>query len=123
MTEFDVIGAVIRFVIVNFILLILIFVWVMKLRDWSEGTRWEKPLRYTVGVAAFGFDWYVNTFAATIAFLDLPARRSREVVTGRMKRYKEEYGHQVYLNWIQRWRLGSAIYLCNLANKHDKGHC
>lgn len=113
----------IEFVVGNFLLLMLIFVWVMKLRDWSEGTSWEKPLKYTVGVAAFAFDWYVNMFAATILFLDLPEKLWREVVTGRLKRYKKEYSNQTRLSGIKRWRLFLANYLCDMANKHDKHHC
>lgn len=111
----------IQFVIGNFVLLILIFVWVMKLRDWSEDTKWEKPLRIIVGIPAFAFDWYVNTFAATILFLDPPD--GWEVVTGRLKRYKKQYGVKDHLSWIKWWRYRWAIYLCDLANRHDKGHC
>lgn len=113
----------IEFVIGNFILLILIFTWVMKLRDWVEGTIWEKPARIVVGIPAFAFDWYVNMFAASILFLDLPEGLWREVVTGRLQRYKKAYQGQAYLSYIQRWRLWWAEYLCDLANRHDKGHC
>ena len=111
----------IEFVIVNFLLLINIFIWVMKLRDWVEDTWLEKPLRIIVGIPAFAFDWYVNMFAATILFLDLPD--GWEVVTGRLKRYKQEYQSQVHLSHIKRWRLFWANYLCDLANRFDKGHC
>ena len=111
----------IEFVVGNFILLIMIFIWVMKLRDLVKGTRWEKPAKIIVGIPAFIFDWYVNTFAATILFLDPPD--GWEVVTGRLKRYKKKYQGQVYLSPVKRWRLGWANYLCNLANKHDVGHC
>jgi len=108
----------IEFVVVNFLLLIMTFIWVMKLRDLVEGTWLEKPLRIIVGIPAFIFDWYVNTFAATILFLELPY--GWEVVTGRLKRYKKYTGH---LSWIKRWRLGWAVHLCALAHRFDKGHC
>ena len=111
----------IEFVIGNFIMLIVIFIWVMKLRDAVERTKWEKPLRVIVGIPAFAFDWYVNTFAATIFFLDPPD--GWEVVTGRMKRYKKNYEGQKYLILIKLWRLWWAVRLCDLANKYDKGHC
>jgi len=111
----------IEFVVVNFLLLIMIFIWVMKLRDAVEGTTLEKPLRIMVGLPAFIFDWYVNTFAATILFFDPPD--GWEVVTGRLRRYKKAYQGQVHLSHIKKWRLWWAEYLCELANKHDKGHC
>ncbi len=113
----------IKFVIVNFLLLINIFVWVMKLRDWVEGTIFEKPARIIIGIPAFAFDWYVNMFAASILFLDLPEGLWREVVTGRLQRYKKQYQGQEYLRPIRKWRLFWANYLCDLANKYDKGHC
>ena len=110
-----------EFVAGNFVLLILIFVWVMRLRDWVEGTKLEKPLRIIVGVPAFAFDWYVNLFAASILFLDPPD--GWEVVTGRLKRYKKKYQRKAKPNLLERWRLGWANYLCDLANRHDRGHC
>lgn len=111
----------IEFVIGNFFLLIVIFIWVMKLRDAVEDTWLEKPLRIIVGIPAFIFDWYVNTFAATILFLDPPD--GWEVVTGRLKRYKKQYVGKEHLSLIKKWRLFWANYLCDLANRHDKGHC
>lgn len=113
----------IEFVVVNFVLLILIFVWVMQLRDAVAGTIWEKPARIFIGIPAFAFDWYVNMFAASILFLDLPEGLWREVVTGRLKRYKKEYQGQEYLSLIKLWRLWWAEHLCDLANKYDMGHC
>jgi len=112
---------IIRFVAVNIILLMLIFAWVMKIRDWVEGTKWEKPARIFIGIPAFAFDWYVNMFACTILFLDLPD--GWEVVTGRLKRYKKDYRGQVHLSAIKKWRLWWAIYFCAFASKYDIGHC
>jgi len=111
----------IEFVVVNFILLVFVFVWVMKLRDACEGTVWEPFLRVVVGIPALVFDWYVNTFAATVLFLDPPD--GWEVVTGRLKRYKKKYGSQAHLKGIKWWRLTIAEFFCNLANKFDVGHC
>lgn len=113
---------VIIFVVVHIFLLMLVFAWVMKIRDWVEGTVFEKPARIIIGIPAFAFDWYVNQFACTIMFLNLPEGLWREVVTGRLKRYLKEYEGQTHLKRIQRWRLWWSVYFRNFANKHDIGH-
>lgn len=66
-------------------------------------------------------DWYVNLLLSLI-FFDGP-KKWNEVVTDRMKRYKAKYTQQRMLNFMERFRLNFALWLCNHLNKHDPGHC
>ena len=63
---------IIDFIVVNFLLLMFLFAWVMKLRDWAAGTKLEGLLKIVIGIPAIIFDWYVNTFAASLFFIDPP---------------------------------------------------
>jgi len=110
-----------EFIIINFLMLMLVFAWVMKIRDAVEGTVLESWLRVIIGIPATLFDWYVNTFAATIFFLDPPD--GWELATGRFKRYKKKYQNRAKLKLIEKWRLWWAEFFCDFANRFDKGHC
>jgi len=112
---------IIEFIVANFLMLMLVFAWVMKIRDKFEGTPLEPWLRVIIGFPSVLFDWYVNTFAATLFFLDPP--EGWELATGRFKRYKKEYSNHMHLNTIKKWRLWWAEFFCNFANKFDMGHC
>ena len=68
-------------------------------------------------------DWWVN-LVISLLMLDLPAH-ARELVTGRLKRYKKEYQGTPpdQLGQVERWRLGFAVFLCRQLNRYDPEHC
>lgn len=92
---------------------------------YAKGTVFEKPVKY-VGVLIFiPQDWLMNWMMMAL-FMDAPATWN-EVVTKRMKRYKQTYLYSSYYryNFWQRWRLNFAYWLCKHLNKHDHTgvHC
>lgn len=66
-------------------------------------------------------DWVVN-LSFTVVFRDLPAKPF-ELVTGRMKRYINDYNAITNLSKKEAFRLRFALKLCALLNRYEKGHC
>lgn len=113
-----------NFVIFSFVYLFIAFVIVMRLEHTYKDTKLYPILKIVVGIPAILFDWFVNMTAACIVWWDLPAH-PKEVVTGRLKRYKEAYLgiKPSALSNKASWQLVSSIWLCNILNKYDNGHC
>ena len=85
------------------------------------------PLTRHLARLVFGLflvaDWWVNIVISPL-MLDLPAH-PRELVTDRLRRYKELYSrlHHSRMTWPRRWRLSVARFACRQLNQYDPDHC
>jgi len=84
----------------------------------------QRKLRWLARLAApiFVIQDYLVNWTLSPVFLDFPKPWYRELVTGRMKRYKGLYSISTY-NPLELWRYWVAVNLCKLLNRFDPGHC
>jgi hypothetical protein len=81
-------------------------------------------VRFVIGPVFLIQDWWVNLIYTTL-FLDPPGH-TFEVVTGRMKRYKQTYNYGDYdkYTFIHKFRLNVAHWVCRRLNRYDpEEHC
>ena len=101
----------------TFMLMTFIFIFGYAFKRWVETKegilrKILNPLLMVIIGIGFLVDVFLNLLLTPI-FLEAP-KHILETVTMRVKRYKKtETGY----------KLTFALWLCNLANKHDKGHC
>lgn len=86
----------------------------------------KQPFKTLLLIIKIGFviaDVAVNWIISPL-MLDLPLYPT-ELVTGRLKRYKDWYGPIAgyRLNWRRKMRFKFALWLCARLNEFDKGHC
>lgn len=105
---------------IAFIWLLIAFVFVIRLKKYTDGTLFEWPTKIVFTIPFVICDWLYNITVFTIVFLDLPDEWD-ETVTKRMKRYKQNYN--IYATGIKKFRYVFAIRLCDFLSKHDIGHC
>ncbi len=114
----------IEYIVASFIYLCIAFIAAATLKNRLENTK-VKPLVRIFLIPFIIGDWLWNLIGGTVVFLD-PPERLFELTTGRMKRYKLNYGYvprgvENYL--IESWRYGFAVQLCKFLSKFDNGHC
>ena len=101
-----------------FILLAIQFALAFTYQAQLEKYKLAKPVFIIFVVEDWILNWLLTPF-----FLDLP-KEGDELITGRMKRYKEKYRLPAWRKQkIQRFRYCFAVKLCNYLNKFDPGHC
>jgi hypothetical protein len=101
-------------------LLFVAFAAIMELKTNIEPTRYYPAFRILFGVPFVIADCAVN-YLLTPLFLDSPAH-PLELVTGRMKRYKQQYAVARF-GAAARWRYGFAMRMCQRLNRYDANHC
>lgn len=103
-----------------FALLFLQYVLLFEFQNWIRDHNLTKPF-YLV----FAIQDLVMNYFMTLWFLDLPDQ-PLELVTGRMKRYKEGGGYSKYgvrIEQVEEFRYRFSLILCKALNVWDKGHC
>ena len=110
----------------SFVIIFLQYCFVMTIIHRTKDTILAPVVKYTLVPVFVIQDWLYNITAMTVLMLDLPDGPF-ELVTGRMKRYKRELSFDgdpyTYLNWLERYQLGFAKFLCKQLNRFDIGHC
>ena len=113
---------VLGYMLLSLVGLFVAFVVIAKLVRTFEDTVLDPVVRYVLVPAFVVCDWAVNFTTAWWMFLDMPNSWG-ELVTARMKRYKNDYLYRDNLNQLESWRLGFAVKMCGLLSKHDPEHC
>lgn len=103
-----------------FLLLLAQYIVIFEFQNWFRDHKLTKPVYLVFAVQ----DWLMN-IVMSVWFLDLPDQWN-ELVTGRMKRYKEGGGYSkrgLRIEFIEEFRYRFALALCKILNIWDKGHC